>query len=77
MQVVSDEENSDVISWLPHGKGFIIYKKKKFASDVLPKHFKQAVSEYTRACGTELLSILVLTPFMLCSYRNTLALHAS
>jgi len=45
MQVVSDEENSDVISWLPHGKGFIIYKKKKFASDVLPKYFKN--SKYT------------------------------
>ena len=41
MQVVSNEENSDVISWLPHGKGFIIYKKKKFASDILPRYFKQ------------------------------------
>jgi hypothetical protein len=45
MQVVSDESTNDVISWLPHGKGFIIYKKKKFASDVLPKAFKQ--SKYT------------------------------
>lgn len=45
MQVLEDPENADVISWLPHGKGFIIYKKKKFASDVLPKAFKQSVSE--------------------------------
>lgn len=45
MQVVSDPTSDDVIAWLPHGKGFIIYKKKKFASDVLPNHFKQ--SKYT------------------------------
>lgn len=43
MQVVSDEANSDTIAWLPHGKGFIIYKKKKFAAEVLPKAFKQSV----------------------------------
>ena len=45
MEIVSNEENADVISWLPHGKGFAIYKKKKFASDILPKYFKQ--SKYT------------------------------
>jgi hypothetical protein len=45
MQIVSDESTNDVVAWLPHGKGFQIYKKKKFASDVLPKAFKQ--SKYT------------------------------
>ena len=45
MQILSDEENADVINWLPHGKGFVIHKKKKFASDVLPKYFKH--SKYT------------------------------
>lgn len=45
MQVVSDESTNDVIAWLPHGKGFQIYKKKKFASDVLPTAFKK--TKYT------------------------------
>mmetsp|Transcript_26426 Transcript_26426/g.47749 ORF Transcript_26426/g.47749 Transcript_26426/m.47749 type:complete len:288 (+) Transcript_26426:117-980(+) len=45
MQIVSDESTNDVVAWLPHGKGFQIYKKRKFASDVLPKAFKQ--SKYT------------------------------
>jgi hypothetical protein len=40
MEILSDEEDSDTISWLPHGRSFIIYKKKKFAANVLPKFFK-------------------------------------
>lgn len=45
MEIISNEANADVISWLPHGKGFVIFKKKKFASDILPQYFKQ--SKYT------------------------------
>lgn len=49
MDILSDEEHSDVISWLPHGKGFIIYKKKKFAVQVMPKYFKQSkFTSFTR-----------------------------
>eukprot|EP00549_Striatella_unipunctata_P019582 CAMPEP_0118709366 /NCGR_PEP_ID=MMETSP0800-20121206/22593_1 /TAXON_ID=210618 ORGANISM="Striatella unipunctata, Strain CCMP2910" /NCGR_SAMPLE_ID=MMETSP0800 /ASSEMBLY_ACC=CAM_ASM_000638 /LENGTH=352 /DNA_ID=CAMNT_0006613043 /DNA_START=116 /DNA_END=1174 /DNA_ORIENTATION=+ len=49
MEVLSDETHADVITWLPHGKGFIIYKKKKFAIDVLPKYFKQSkFTSFTR-----------------------------
>ena len=40
MEILSNEEDSDTISWLPHGRSFIIYKKKKFAAQVLPKYFK-------------------------------------
>lgn len=40
MDILSNEEDSDTISWLPHGRSFIIYKKKKFAANVLPKFFK-------------------------------------
>ena len=29
----------DIISWLPHGRGFLIHNKKKFASEVLPLYF--------------------------------------
>ena len=40
MEVLTNDEDSDTISWLPHGRSFIIYKKKKFASQVLVKYFK-------------------------------------
>lgn len=47
--MLSNEENSDVISWLPHGKGFIIRKKEEFSNDVLPKYFKEAkFTSFTR-----------------------------
>lgn len=45
MEILGSDEAADIISWLPHGKGFLIYKKKKFATDILPKFFKQ--SKYT------------------------------
>ena len=40
MDILSNEEDYDTISWLPHGRSFIIYKKKKFAAQALPKYFK-------------------------------------
>ena len=40
MDILSNEEDSDTIAWMPHGRSFIIYKKKKFAVHVLPKYFK-------------------------------------
>eukprot|EP00547_Thalassionema_nitzschioides_P001140 CAMPEP_0194213276 /NCGR_PEP_ID=MMETSP0156-20130528/13702_1 /TAXON_ID=33649 /ORGANISM="Thalassionema nitzschioides, Strain L26-B" /LENGTH=299 /DNA_ID=CAMNT_0038941267 /DNA_START=271 /DNA_END=1170 /DNA_ORIENTATION=- len=49
MDILNGGEHSDVIAWLPHGKGFIISKKKKFAAKVLPKYFKQSkYSSFTR-----------------------------
>ena len=40
MEILANDEDADTISWLPHGRSFIIYKKKKFAAQVLPKYFK-------------------------------------
>jgi len=49
MDLLSNEEHVDIITWLPHGKAFIIYKKKKFAAEVLPKYFKQSkFTSFTR-----------------------------
>lgn len=49
MEILSNEEVNDVVTWLPHGKAFIIYKKKKFAAEVLPKFFKQSkFTSFTR-----------------------------
>jgi HSF-type DNA-binding len=49
MDILSNEENADIISWLPHGFGFVIHKKKVFASDILPFHFKASkFTSFTR-----------------------------
>lgn len=37
--------HSDVITWLPGGKAFIVLDKKRFATDILPHYFKE--SQYT------------------------------
>lgn len=38
-RVLSDEENADVITWMPHGRAFKIREKDKLISIVLPKYF--------------------------------------
>ena len=49
LEILTDESHSEVISWLPHGNGFVIHKKKTFASDVLPNHFKASkFTSFTR-----------------------------
>jgi len=49
MEILSSDEVADVVSWLPHGKGFSIYKKKKFAAEILPVYFKQSkFTSFTR-----------------------------
>ena len=42
MNLLSNEEISDIVAWLPHGRGFIIQNKKRFELEVLPKYFKEA-----------------------------------
>jgi HSF-type DNA-binding len=40
MDVLMNEEHHGIISFLEHGNGFIIHKKRVFAAEVLPKYFK-------------------------------------
>jgi hypothetical protein len=40
-QIISDESNSESISWLQSGKAFIIVDKKRFAEEILPRFFSQ------------------------------------
>jgi hypothetical protein len=42
----NDEEHGDNIAWLPHGRGFMIYKKKLFETKIMPKYFHKN-SKYT------------------------------
>jgi hypothetical protein len=49
MDILNSDEYTDVISWIPNGAAFIIYKKKKFSTDVLPRFFKQSkFTSFTR-----------------------------
>jgi hypothetical protein len=49
MGILSNPEYSDIISWLPHGRGFLIYQKKRFESEIMPKHFKKSkFTSFTR-----------------------------
>lgn len=49
MKILSTNAYSDIISWLPHGKGFLLLQKRRFAEEVLPKFFKQSkFASFTR-----------------------------
>jgi len=41
LEEMSNESNEDIVSWMPHGGGFIIYDRETFESDLLPKYFRQ------------------------------------
>jgi len=49
MEVLSDPKVSSTITWLPHGKGFVILQKRKFACEVMPLYFKHSkFTSFTR-----------------------------
>jgi len=37
--IISEVDYSHIIAWLPHGRGFIIYDKERFASEILTRFF--------------------------------------
>jgi hypothetical protein len=39
MQALSDPAASDILAWLDHGNGFVILQKRRFALEVMPRHF--------------------------------------
>lgn len=48
-KVLSDENNASVIAWLPNGRGFSVYNRKKLISEVLPRYFKtKKYASFTR-----------------------------
>eukprot|EP00579_Thalassiosira_antarctica_P029238 CAMPEP_0202003612 /NCGR_PEP_ID=MMETSP0905-20130828/9147_1 /ASSEMBLY_ACC=CAM_ASM_000554 /TAXON_ID=420261 /ORGANISM="Thalassiosira antarctica, Strain CCMP982" /LENGTH=850 /DNA_ID=CAMNT_0048560781 /DNA_START=93 /DNA_END=2645 /DNA_ORIENTATION=+ len=49
MEVLSNPDIDDIVTWLPHGKGFIILQKRKFSMDVMPGYFKHSkFTSFTR-----------------------------
>lgn len=45
MYILDQDGHPNIISWLPHGRGFLITDKKRLETEVLPKYFK--VSKFT------------------------------
>ena len=45
MEILSEPFNIDAITWLPHGKAFIIINSQKFSKHILPKYFRK--TKYT------------------------------
>ena len=41
MDVLDRHDLSDIITWMPHGRSFRVKQPKLFASDILPRFFKQ------------------------------------
>jgi hypothetical protein len=39
MEILSNEELHDIISWLPHGKSFFVKNRERLSAEVLPKYF--------------------------------------
>jgi len=44
---LDDNPSSDIISWLPHGRGFIVKDSKRFISDIHPKYFTNSIQYKT------------------------------
>jgi len=47
MTLLDDNPSSDIISWLPHGRGFIVKDSKRFISDIHPKYFTNSIQYKT------------------------------
>ena len=41
MDMLAKEPDTTVVSWLPHGRAFIVRKPKAFTADIMPKYFRQ------------------------------------
>lgn len=47
--VSASDRHGHIVSWLPHGQGFIIHDKQRFASQILPHYFDGAkFTSFTR-----------------------------
>lgn len=50
MEILDDEKNHETIAWLPHGRAFVVLRRKALEQKILPKYFhKQSkYSSFTR-----------------------------
>jgi len=49
MEILDNSHLTDIVTWLPNGKGFIILQKRRFATEVMPMYFKHSkFTSFTR-----------------------------
>ena len=49
MEILSNEDYADIISWLPHGRSFLIHSPERFTESILPHYLKECkFSSFTR-----------------------------
>lgn len=49
MRILSDPSISDIITWLPHGRSFVIIQQEVLAIKVLPRYFPESASSSSKA----------------------------
>lgn len=70
MGILSNPDHEPIVSWLPHGNGFMIHKKKEFAEEILPKYWK--ASKFTSF--VRIIDSRSMAP-LLCSMKRTNLTH--
>jgi hypothetical protein len=67
MEILSDEQYSESISWLPHGRAFVIKNRKLFGETVMPRYFsrKAKYSSFTRKLNRWYVLISLLDVWLL------------
>ena len=41
-KAAEDERIASVVSWLPNGKGFLVYDHRAFVNEIIPAYFNQS-----------------------------------
>jgi len=70
MDILNSGVDPAIITWLPHGCGFVILDKKRFSSEVLPKYLKGSpqYSSFTRRMNRWRFTIVLTHGQMKSSY---------
>ena len=50
MRILSDKDVHHIITWLPHGRAFVIVEPEELAEKVLPKHFPESCTSGNQKC---------------------------
>ena len=52
ISILSDHSISDIITWLPHGRAFVIIRAEDLAERILPKYFPESSANSSKSSST-------------------------